>query len=94
MENIEQQETEVQYMFRVKLLLEQIPDNLRSREYAEILEKCKLFLLKYCNHKYVYDYIELGLENGCNICYCENCETTFGSQDYKPIEVAKVSFST
>lgn len=90
MEN--KQETEVQQIFRIKLLLEQIPFDLRSRQYTEILDKCRFFLFKHCQHIYVFDYIELGVENGCNICYCDKCETTFEPQDYKPIEAISVSF--
>jgi hypothetical protein len=43
----------------------------------DLINKLNIFLLKYCSHEIVEDYIDLTPEKSKYIKYCVNCMNTF-----------------
>jgi hypothetical protein len=54
-----------------------IPESRQTNEYSDLINKLSIFLLKYCSHEIVEDYIDLTPEKGQNIKYCIHCMNTF-----------------
>ena len=42
-----------------------------------IINKLNTFLIIYCKHEIITDYIDITPDKGCNIKYCIRCGTTF-----------------
>jgi hypothetical protein len=50
-----------------------------DKEYINILDQISAFIKKYCDHKYVDDYVDLDCDGGgMYIKYCEICEEPAG----------------
>jgi len=75
-------EEEIEIMIRIKKICQNIPDNVQSQEYNEILFKIKNFLLKHCKHEIINDSIDIDPEKSMDICYCVKCETTYGNPTF------------
>ena len=60
-----------------KKCLSFIPESRQSIEYNELINKLNIFLLKYCSHEIVEDYIDLTPEKSKYIRYCVHCMNTF-----------------
>lgn len=68
-------ENEIKIMLSCKIRLESTDSNLC--EYNDIYNLIKKFLLKYCNHNIIEDYIDISPDNCQCIKYCTKCESTF-----------------
>jgi hypothetical protein len=64
---------EVNIMIRVKMLLEQLPDNEQSIEYQHIVQCIQTFLFNNCKHSYITDYIDVTPDRSKQIVYCQHC---------------------
>ena len=62
-----------QMMVVKKMLLENPTNNI---DYHKMIEHINHFLLKYCNHLWIDDYIDISLEKSKCITYCEYCSIT------------------
>jgi hypothetical protein len=60
-----------------KKCLSFIPESRQPIEYNELINKLNIFLLKYCSHEIVEDYIDLTPEKSKYIRYCVHCMNTF-----------------
>lgn len=49
----------------------------KTQEYNEIYNSIKNFLLKYCKHSVVEDYIDVTPDTSKKVYYCEKCNLTF-----------------
>ena len=68
----------VNKMVTIKISLEReieyIKDTLtQKKEHLKIIND---FIKEYCQHQWVNDYIDTGVEKGMNITYCKQCELT------------------
>ena len=68
-------EEQIHTMLSCKIKLESCNSNLT--EYKNIYDSIKSFLLKYCQHEIVEDYIDISYDESLKIRYCTKCETIF-----------------
>ena len=54
-----------------------IPESRQTNEYSDLINRLNIFLLKYCSHETVEDYIDLTPEKSKYIRYCVHCMNTF-----------------
>lgn len=74
MEN-DNMEFQINTMLSCKIILESCNSNLK--EYNDIYNSIKNFLLNFCEHDIVEDHIDISDEYTKLIKYCKKCETTF-----------------
>jgi len=60
-----------------KKCLSLIPESRQTTEYSDLINRLNIFLLKYCSHEIVEDYIDLTPDKGKTIKYCLHCMNTF-----------------
>jgi len=60
-----------------KKCLSLIPESRQTIEYSDLINRLNIFLLKYCSHEIVEDYIDLTPDKGKTIKYCLHCMNTF-----------------
>jgi len=60
-----------------KKCLSLIPESRQTTEYSDLINRLNIFLLKYCSHEIVEDYIDLTPEKSQTIKYCVHCMNTF-----------------
>jgi hypothetical protein len=60
-----------------KKCLNLIPESRQTTEYSDLINRLNIFLLKYCTHEIVEDYIDLTPEKSKYIKYCVHCMNTF-----------------
>lgn len=63
-----------QIMTAKNTLIELTPTN--NADYNKIIKEMNSFLLKYCDHIWVYDSIDINLDRSQQIRYCKNCCVT------------------
>jgi hypothetical protein len=69
--------TEIKTLVSAVNILQNIPDELRSPYYSEVLLTNKHALHHNCHHCLITDDIDVDVDKSVNIHYCETCELTF-----------------
>lgn len=69
-------EYDVDIMTRVMGLLESLPCQDQNNDYKQIIDMVNTYLSKHCTHHIITDYIDIDVERGKTIRYCEKCSLT------------------
>lgn len=70
-------EEELDCMIRVKYILDSLPKEGLTPEYANISKQVDIYLHKNCKHQLEKDYIDLNPEKTLIVLYCTKCNYTF-----------------
>ena len=76
--------SEVSAMIRAMASLENVSEIDQSSEYKHVVQLIRGFLDKHCQHTYIIDYIDLGLEKTIPIFFCQYCYKLLESDDPWP----------
>jgi hypothetical protein len=70
------EQEDITIITRITQLLETIDTEYRNTDYKQILQLSYNYLKTYCEHSFIDDYIDIDVECGKNITYCEKCLIT------------------
>jgi len=68
---------DIEYFIVLKKIMEQrYLYRWEKKYYTEVMDSINGYLMKYCKHNEIQDWIDIGPEESVMIVYCDKCQCT------------------